>query len=60
MKQYKVNYVAYNTIGYGSVKGSKVISATSKEHAKQQVEELSQMGLYDFFVECVEELGDLG
>ena len=53
MKKYKVDYVGYDTVEWGSIKGSKVVLANSKEHAKDIIEAQSEMGGYDYFVEQV-------
>lgn len=58
MKKYKVYYVGYDTIGFGSIKGSKEILANSKEHAKDIIEAQSEMGGYEYFVEKVELVGE--
>lgn len=58
MEKYKVYYVGYDTIGFGSIRGSKVVLANSKEHAKDIIESQSEMGGYEYFVEKVELVGE--
>lgn len=54
MKKYKVYYVGYDTICFGSIRGSKEILASNEQDAENCIVSQSEMGGYEYFVEKIE------
>lgn len=56
MKRFKVDYVGYDTMEWGSINRTEIVEANNKEEAKEKIESRSCMGGYDYYVERIEEV----
>lgn len=58
MKKFKVDYVGYDTIGWGKVEKTEIVMAEDEKTAEQQITSRSCMGGYDYFVERIVEVNE--
>lgn len=56
MKKFKIDYVGFYTLGWGSVERTETVEAENEKEAKEMITSRSCMGGYDYYVERIEEV----
>ena len=56
MKKFKVDYVGYDTMEWGSINRTEIVEAENETEAKDKIKSRSCMGGYDYYVQRIEEV----
>lgn len=56
MKKFKIDYVGYDTMGWGKIERTAIVEAENETEAKKQITSRSCMGGYDYYVERIKEV----
>lgn len=58
MKKFKIDYVGYDTMEWGSIERTEIVEAENEQEAKEKITSRSCMGGYDYYVNRIEEVNE--
>jgi hypothetical protein len=56
MKKFKVDYVGFDTMEWGSINGTEIVEAENEKEAENIIKSRSYMGGYDYYVNKIVEV----